>query len=415
MRLTITVITAAAISIALLAGCGGDSDDSTITAGQTDAPENVITIKIGNITDLTGPGANGMELVNMALEDVARYCNESNYVPGVEFEVIHWDGQMDPSRTIPGYEWLQNRGADVYVTCVPGAATTLKSRFEADKNVLFTQVGEIEALEPPGRVFCLGAIPRYEAFTLLSWIAENDWDYEKNGPARIGAAAWAEPYASGFIEAMEDYAEAHPDQFDFVGGYLSDFKFDWSGEIELLRKCDYIFPPMLMHGFAQNIRDAGSEACFIGGAPHTAFFNMISDAGVWPEIDGMLIIYTGGWWHEEDELVNLQERLLGEYHPDKVEETESRGSSYGGVGSYMMMFDIIASTVEVTGPDGFNAEALYESAQSWYYPLDGRPQGYTYSHTKRYMVNELCVLEVSSEQETLMRNDRNWYPALTGP
>jgi len=31
------------------------------------------------------------------------------------------------------------------------------------------------------------------------------------------------------------------------------------------------------------------------------------------------------------------------------------------------------------------------------------------------MVNELCVLEVSSEQETLMRNDRNWYPALTGP
>jgi len=261
------------------AGCGSDGDATVPTEENNDTPEKSITIKIGNITDLTGPGANGMELVNVGLEDAARYYNENNVIPGVEFEVVHWDGQLDSSRTIPGYEWLLHKGVDFMTTNAPEVAVVLKSRAETDKIVLFTQVGELEAIEPPGYVFCLGSIPQYEAYTLLSWIAENDWDYERNGPAKIGAAAWAEPYANGFVQAMKDYAEAHPDQFEFVGGYLTNFTFNWSNEAESLRECDYVFPPLLVHGFAEDIRNAGSSAKLVGASPHTAFLKQVGDAG----------------------------------------------------------------------------------------------------------------------------------------
>ncbi len=400
----------------ILFGCG---EEDAVTNGvnsstKTDTPPNDLIIKIGNLTDLTGPGASGMEMVNTALEDTARYYNENNLIPGVKLEVIHWDGQTDPARIIPGYEWLKHSGADVFTTCAPGVAVTLKPRLAAEENVLFSQVGEMEALEPPGHVFCLGTVPEHDAYTFLNWISKNDWDYEKNGPARIGAAAWAEPYAIGFVQAMKEYAKVHPDQFEFVDGFLSDFKFNWSTEIEALKDCDYIFPPIIMHEFAKGIRNTGSEARFIGGAPHTAFFDLLSAANAWQAIDGMLFVYTGGWWHEEIKLIIVQEQMLDMYHQNDKEKIIAKGSSYGGVGTYLMLCDIIAKTVEKTGPEGFNSETLYQTAQTWSYPMEDRAD-YTYGPEKRYIFNDLCVLEASGTQQTLVRNDSVYYPILTEP
>ncbi len=413
--------------ILVMAGCGGDNDESIDTNEEIKEPSTAVmkgeipvdaeisrTIRIGNLTDLTGPGANGMSLVNMALKDLAKYHNENGIIPGVEFEIVEWDGQMNSSRTVPGYEWLLERDVDILATCAPGVAVTLKPRLEADNMVLFTQIGEMEAVEPPGNIFCLGSMPQHEGYTFLKWIAENDWDYESNGPARIGAAAWQEPYANGFVDAMEDYAEVHPEQFEFVGGHLADFTFDWSKEIEHLKNCDYIFPPIMVHGFAKGIRNAGSNARLIGGAPHTAFFPMISNAGAWPDIDGMLFVYTGPWWLESVEEINFSKMMAAEYHQGNKDEL-MKGSGYGAVGSYRMMFDIIAKTVENTGIEGFNSDALLETAQSWSYSWDERPRGYNYSDTKRFMINDLCVQEASAELETMVRNDPNWYPILSEP
>jgi len=398
------LITGMALFLGLFTiGCGGDS-----------SPQETVTIKIGNITDLTGPGANGMELVNMALEDIARYYNDNEVIPGVEFEVINWDGQMDPSRTIPGYEWLLNKGADFIVTCAPGVSLTLEPRVNADEEVLFTMVGEQEAIEPPGHVFCLAVIPQHEAYTLLSWIAENDWDYQSKGPAKIGAAAWGESYASGFVQAMEDYAKAHPDRFDFVGGYLTDFKFIWTDEVARLKDCDYVFPPIVLHDFARELRSVGSNARLFGGAPHTSFFPQISATGAWPAIDGMLFIYTGDWFDAIQEELEFHRTLVATYHPGEEEEIFSK-AGYGAVSNYRMMFKIVEETVRKYGADGFSPGALYETAQSWSFAFDFRPSGYSFSPTKRYIMNDLCVLEASAEKEGPVRNDPNWYPLVTEP
>lgn len=407
------VIVAATLLMLVLSSCSSDEDSTVPTERKNHTPETSITIKIGNITDKTGPAANAMETVDLALEDAMKYWDEK--IPGVKLKVIHYDGQMDPSKTIAGYEWLKNQGADVFTTSCPGVAPILKPKVEDEKNVLFSLVGEHPAIEPPGHVFCLGSVPDAEAYTLLSWIAANDWDYEAYGPAKIGAAAWGDNYATDFVQAMQKYAQAHPDQFDFAGEYLTNFGiFDWSAEAESLKRCDYIFPPIILTGFPKNLRSSGSQARLIGGSPHTGFFTLLDDANAWPLVDGMLIIYTGGYWGQDDKLIILQEKIMRDYHPDNVEELQ-RSSGYGALGPYLMLGDIIAKTVDVTGPEGFNSEALHDTAQSWYYPMDERPKGYSFSSTKRYMINDLCVQELSAEQKTLVRNDPNWYPIMTEP
>jgi len=321
---------------------------------------------------------------------------------------------MDPARTIPGYEWLQHKGVDFLTTCAPGVSVTLKSKVEADKVILFTQVGEEEAMDPPGYVFCLGSIPRTEAYTFLSWIAENDWDYEANGPAKICAAAWTEPYAIGFVQAIEDYAKVHPDQFEFVGGYLTNFTFDWYNEAESLKECDYVFSPMMVHGFAGDIRNAGSEAKLIGGAPHTAFLKQVSDAGAWQLIDGMLIVYTGAWWSEPGVEIDFQKNLLAEYHPGEEDEIMSRGSGYQAITAYLKMLEIVENAIENAGIENFDSQALYDAAQSYSKSIGGH-DAYSYSASKRYMTNELAILKANAELEDLVRNDPNWYPVLTEP
>ncbi len=385
--------------------CGGDGDDMV---------ETTITIKIGSITDLTGPGANGMELTNTALRDVARYYNENRIIPGVEFKIIEWDGQMDASRTVSGYKKLMNDDVDLITTCAPGVAITLEPRVNIDKMPLLTQVGESESIDPPGYVFCLGSIPQHEAYTFLKWIAENDWDYQKNGPAKIGAVAWEEPYASNFVKAMEEYADDHPDQFKFVEGYLTDFKFSWASEVELLKGCDYIFPPILVYGFAQDIQNTGSTAKLIGGTPHTAFLQQVTDAQAWDAIDGMIFIYTGNWWNETGEEIDFQKRLLTEYHHGEEEEIMNRGSGYQAITSYLKMFEMIANAFQKADIEDFDSEALYDAIQSYSKSINGR-DSYSYTRTKRYLTNELAILEASAEQETLLRNDLNWYPIITKP
>ncbi|NQT73005.1 MAG: ABC transporter substrate-binding protein [Chloroflexi bacterium] len=71
------------------------------------ATQELVTITIGNLSDLTGVSSNAMGVVNIALEDTVEYYNERNLIPGVELEVITYDGQYNPSNDIPGYEWLK--------------------------------------------------------------------------------------------------------------------------------------------------------------------------------------------------------------------------------------------------------------------------------------------------------------------
>ena len=398
-----------------LVSCGdsGDEEPSVDPTSPPDAVEDVV-ITIGNLSDLTGPSASAQALINFALDDLVDYFNDENLIPGVELNVIVYDGQFDPSRDIPGYEWLIERGADLIWTGVPGTAVTLQFKVDEDQVPLFTASIDLDEVNPSGYVFGPSTPPRHEALTLLRWIAENDWDYKSKGPAKIGGAGWDEVYTKEFFDAMKDYAEAHPEQFDYVGGYLTNFSFVWGSEVEALKDCDYVFPSTVLVSFVREYRNAGHEAKFIGTFTHAAFFGSLSDAKLWDEIDGMLFLGSTQWWNEEGTLIDLTKQLLYENHPDEAEDIIRGGVGYKAMGNVYQVLDIVRKAADTVGPKNLDSQAICDAAESYSLTVDGIPR-FSFGETKRYSTNYYTVYEARAAEEDIFRIEPEWIPAVMEP
>ncbi len=419
IQLVIIMLAVLLLALPMLAACNGGDDDKEPTAPsvtptyQPTGPAEDVVITIGNITDVTGTGANAMSVIDMALEDLVRYFNEENLIPGVELEVIMYDEQSDPSRDIPGYEWLKMKGADLLFTPLGSVSESLQVRLEEDEIVLFTVDASPGQLYPPGHIFSLATLASEMAEPLMRWIAENDWDYKVRGPAKVGGAGWFLPYQQIMLDSAEEYCEAHPDQFEWEGTYLTNMSMTWTPEVHALKDCDYVIPPMVMASFVKEYRDAGHTAKFLGTDAQAAFLGLIGDARLWGKIDGMLFLRVTRWWNEEGTMVDLAKKLLYDYHPGSAEDAMRRGSSYLVVSQLYMMLQIIADAVEAMGPQGFSSQALYNAAKSFSLTIDDIT--FSFNDTKRTCINYCGMYEASAAAEDLFRADPEWLAITRAP
>ena len=406
------------ITLPLLAACGGDDEGK-----RTPVPDDVLTppggdvvLTIGNLTDLTGVAAAGFEIINLAMKDMVDHYNENNLIPGIEVEVVNYDGQYDPSRDIPGWEWLREHGADVIFAGPPHSFVTLKSRADSDKVVLFGTSATLDLFDGPGYLFSLGTIPQYEAWTLMNWIAENHWDYKTNGPAKIGGAAWASAYETAFFNAMKEYAESHPEQFEFVGQYYTPFgTFTWGPEVQALKDADYVFPcTAFLSGFAKEYRNAGGGATLIGNGAHVAFMQLLHDARAWDDIDSMLYILATKWWTDEGDLVEKSKELLYEKHPDSAEEIIRAGTGYLTTYIPYIMLEIIRDAAEAVGPENIDSQALYDAAKSFSLTVDDIEMFSFEGKTIRSVSDYYIVQEANAAQKDLF-SVSDWIPTVREP
>jgi len=367
--------------------CGDDNGRDGLTPGSTEE----VTITIGNLTDQTGPSANAMSPINMGLEDLVEYYNENNLIPGVKLQVINYDGQYDPSRDIPGYEWLREKGADVIFTAVASTVTTLKPRLESDGMILFTVAPTRDNLVPEGNVFSVGA-PLSEdlGYTLLKWVAEHDPDFPGDRPARVGGAFWAEAYGDTILEGAETYARTHREQYEWEGGYLPGFTFVWTTEVEALKNCDYVIPPIPMNSFIKEYRKAGGTARFIGTHAHDAFLGQIDQADLWDEVDGMYFIRSSEWWTDESSMVDLMKELLNKNRPNEASEIRRSGNGYLTGYNFRVMLELIANAVDIAGPEDFGPDAISRAAESFSLTIDGIERD-SLSQGERNSINYLMV------------------------
>lgn len=406
-----------AVSLAVT-GCGGNGDgagepEPTKSATPTQTAEDVV-ITIGSLTDLTGPSARGMQVVDKALEDVIRYFNDENLIPGIRLELIKYDGKLDSTQNEPGYEWLIENGADVIWTGVPGAPEALRPRIEGDGIVLFAATIHLDDLSPPGYIFTAGMVPEVNTLTQLKWVAGNHWDYETNGPATIGGAGWDDRHSPAIFAATQAYAAGHPDQFEWVGGHLTNFTFSWTDEVAALKDIDYVLPPNLMTTFAKQYHEAGGKGTILAGEPQVAFLEQIHDGDLWEQVDGTLVIRGSGWWGDDDEMVKLAEGLLERYNPDSAEAIKRRGVGYLAVQQAYIVVDIIREAVETVGAANFDSAALYEAAQSFSLEVDGLER-YSFTETKRNATNYYAMSVMSAEANDLVRIDDRWFEAVYEP
>ena len=416
-RMGIIGMTVALLLLSLSVGC--DNGDET-SISSTPSPTDTIKTEprkmtIGLFTDITGPAARPMAVMTMAIEDMLDYYNEQNLIPGVELDVISYDGQYDPSRDIPGYELLKEKDVDFMASVFAGTGETLKSRLNEDQMMLFLIGASREAVEPPGYVLGVGqTFWEYHSYTLLKWIAENDPDFPTGRPARIGGAFWAEPAGEGILAGAEEYTEAHPDQYEWVGGYTTNFSFVWGPEVEALKDCDYVFPPHMMDRFVIEYRNSGYTAKFIGTDLHLALLGMVYDADLWDDLDGMIVVRTNRWWNEEGELIDLTKKLLYENHPDTAEQIMRDGNGYLGTQQILVMLELIADAAEAVGTENLNSQAVFDAAKSFSLTIDGIELN-SFNETKRTSLNYFKVYEARVAEEDLFSLSPEWIPVVREP
>ncbi|MFC2027414.1 ABC transporter substrate-binding protein [Chloroflexota bacterium] len=428
-KLTIIFIAVLLLTLPLLAACSDDDDDdeTAATVAPTDEPTAPVTeltapvtepfedvkITIGNLSDMTGPASNSLILVNSAMDDLVRYFNDENMIPGVELDIEHYDGQYNPANDKPGYEWLKDKGADLIFAGLPNTPVTLKSFMEEDEMLLFSLTAAQEVIDPPGWVFATNAPTAAYAKTLLKWIAENDWDWETNGPAKVGGAGWVGSYWQELGEGAEQYCDEHPEQFTWIGAQLNQYQQMWDTEVAALKDADYVFPPGAgMMSFIPAYRNSGATAKFIGNDSHAPFFNYAAQAAGWDALDGWIFALPNRWWNEDAEIPNLAADLIEAYHPGKYEEFKGGGSSYiGPIGQLYGPLLILKETIERVGAENFTSQAFYETATSFSYTY-GESEEWNYTDTKRTPWNSLGIYELSAADMDLVRADPEWQPVI---
>ena len=284
---------------------------------------------------------------------------------------------------------------------------------DRDEVVLFASSAQDILIGEPVYAFTAGTHPADLYYTFLDWIAEYDWDYETNGPAKIGLAGWAVNIEYAMAEGLEEFCDDNPEKFEWKGAYLTDMGFVWQSEVQALKDCDYVIPPPgSLVTFVKEYSEANGKARFLGSDPHIALFTLISDAGMWDEIDDMLIIRESKWWNEEGELIDLINKLMNEYHSAaEIEKIMRAGVSYLATSQFYIMMEIIQKAAEAVGSANIDSQALYTAAQSYVLHLDG-VQRYSFTDTKRFGCDNFGVYEVSAVDETLHRVGTERLPII---
>ncbi len=420
-------ITAISLSVLLvfvlgigMIGCGGNSDDengdTTPSQPTTKSPPEVITITIGNLTDETGVSSSALGVIDMALKDIVEYYNEENLIPGIKLEIVTFDGQWNPSIYVSGYEWLREQGADLLWSPVPPAVDTLKDKINEHKFVMFAATANMDLEEfSGGYIFSLGITPVYEANTLLKWLVENDPDFPSDRPAKIGGAAWIDGYSDVWMDTAQHYAEVHPEQYEWVAGYLNEFTFVWTNEAEGLKDCDYVYSPAPMHNFVKEYRTSGYTAKFLGTDVQAAFLGMIDEQDLWDDIDGMYFSRSSRWYNERGSIIDLSNKLLTEKHPDIAEQTRRNGSGYIAGKQLFLLLEIIKETVEAVGTENFDSQSLFDTATSFSFALDETEDFASFNEDKRYVQNYYAIYEARASEKDIFRADTEWIEQVYSP
>ena len=395
-----------ALIVSLSLGCGGGGSGGGVT------------ITIGEITDLTGPASPAVATIHYALEDMARYYNEEGLIPGVKLRIVTWDTRYDPSRDVPGYFWVKEKGAELIVTVTPQDGLILKPFADRDKVPVAALGTDPGLLEPPGWVFCMSNSQGLEAKTLLKWIGDEVWDYGQGVVPKVGLVGWSEPTTEELEKAIRAYCQGHSDRFKYAGTVLAPMgTMMWgAGQVDVLKECDYILA-MTQSGcsFIEQFLARGYHATFIDAGAFSMMRSYVVNKLGYQVLDGTLSANSTPGWNDNTPIVNLAKGLLSKYRPGQANDIVDNGFAYvGGVHNLVATFQILEQAVREVGAEKFDGQAYYDAAVKFITGgslYEGYPQ-WDFSATKRYLVNNSLIFKFSAEAKDLVRTT-DWLPLVT--
>ncbi|MCP4612414.1 MAG: ABC transporter substrate-binding protein [Planctomycetes bacterium] len=438
-KLGIILLAVLLLALPLLAACDDDeTEEPTATATEpttpTDEPtapvteptapmtEPVVeelTITIGNITDKTGPASQALVNVDAALMDNIKYFEEQGLFPeGLTIDLIEYNTEYDPGKFITAYEWLQEQGADIIVSSVPGTGEVLKSRVDEDETVFWTLTATPPLFDPPGYIFSVNVNSEAIMYTMLDWLVENDPNFPQDRPAKIGGMGMQDPYVEGWINGLTSYCDNNP-KWELEDAYVVGWTtMTFAPEVDGLKDCDYIIPPstgFALPNFMAEYRQAGHTATFLGNDAQNAFLGLMVDAAGWEVMDGMYLALPYTWYTDDAEVIDIIDYIFANYHSEsEVGGFMWSGGAYrGGFTQMRGIMLLLQGFFEENGLSTYDANALYEYLQSASIAIDGNT--WDYSSTDRQSWNSMGMMQADGAAEALVRVDDGWFPVVFEP
>ncbi|MCX5998048.1 MAG: ABC transporter substrate-binding protein [Chloroflexi bacterium] len=366
-KIAVVILSALVLLASPLLACGSKQTSGTVT------------VRVGYLTDLSGPASTAMLPNGMAIEDAWEYLEKNDPIPGVKLKLDAYDTQMDPSRAIPAYEWFKQRGVVVMYAYMPQTLEVLLPFLAQDKMPAFTHgVTEAEAACP--WVFDSGPTDSDIYTASLKYVSDT-WTKYPTKP-KVGLVGWNTPYEIEIEAAMKAYALAHPDKFDWVGSYLVPAgTMTWGGEIGRLKDCDYICPCQAagtgVATFIEQFRSQGYAAKFFGGAAMPCWTSLIIPKVGWTGMEGSVTFLPWPWWSDQVEGAAVARDALARNHSGQTQD--SLGYAYvSQVTAQFFWYKLLKAAVEEVGAENLTGQAVYDAATKFSCTLDGMmPMGYT--------------------------------------
>ncbi len=382
-----------------------------------------VTITIGALLDLSGPASVGIKPIAEGYLDQVKWYNDHEIIPGVTIDGLIYDTQYSVARVLPGYDWLRSQGAQAIYAVVPEDAEALQARVKQDKVPLITGTLTPAIAADPGYTFCTSGSYDYNTYTGMKWIAENQWDYKTKGPAKMGFVGWQLSSNVVKVNAMQAYAQAHPDQWTYTVTSWTPFGGTFEGVVDQFKDCDYICSTSNLYaGFWKTYLAAGySKAIPVDFEGNIgAYLDYLVTMNGWQPYDNTVQTLLCPTWSEVDKYPLLQDirDMIMTYRTNGADYTtyaDRFGYMAGAYSVSSVFLDILALAVKTVGAANFDSAAYYNACLE--YKTDGPMWGNhpVWSFDEDHMLAHNVEIILISAAEKRMYEKDPWVTMVMAP
>jgi ABC-type branched-subunit amino acid transport system substrate-binding protein len=317
-------------------------------------------IKIGLITDLTGPTAASSVPGYESMSDWWKYRNEKlGGVAGHKVEVIMFDTRYDLNLAVSGFEKLVNQDKVHYVWCAAALYMPAVKPLADKYHIPSSGPTEMAVLLPhTPDSFMFGAIPTYADMyrCSLTWIKEN---WKGKEPPRIGIMGLDAPFSKSTVKPFKWMLQNELKWPIVAEEWMTMAAMDVTSQVTNLKnaKCDYVLMPLT--GAPQLVFQKTAKAAGLTDSTQLIdifITTMMSFRKLDPEAT------TGIMSHSPCALLQMQDEVptlaqINEIHktsrPDAPELDWVRIVNYAGA---MMIDDAFEKAIGKYGYDGLTGD-----------------------------------------------------------
>ncbi len=257
MRKVMSALLVAAMTTALMTGCGsgsgssssdsgaasdsGSSADSGSDSAEDSGSEEGGKFKIGGIGPVTGGAAVYGEAVKNGAELAVKEINEAGGIDGVEIDFNYQDDEHDPEKAVNAYNTLKDWGMQALLGTVTSAPCVAVSEVsQADNIFMLTPSGTAVECVQYDNAFRVCFSDPMQGLESAKYIGEN-------GLAKKVAVIYdsSDVYSTGIYEAFAKEAENQDFEIVAAEAFTAEAKTDFSVQLQKAKDggADLVFLP----------------------------------------------------------------------------------------------------------------------------------------------------------------------------